>query len=110
MISVLIIACPCALGLATPTSIMVGIGRGAQAGILIRDAEALEVAQKIEIVVFDKTGTLTVGKPQVIKLAHVNDKFKMRNEEFLFAIENLSHHPLASAITAYLNKKVKSQI
>ena len=70
-VAVLIIACPCALGLATPMSIMVGVGRGAQAGVLIRDAEALERMEKVDTIVVDKTGTLTEGKPSVTSIATV---------------------------------------
>jgi Cu+-exporting ATPase len=97
-ISVLIIACPCALGLATPMSIMVGMGRGAQAGILIKNAEAIERFEKVNILVVDKTGTLTVGKPTVktiIAAQNINEK------EILFyaaSLENNSEHPLAGAI------------
>lgn len=97
-VSVLIIACPCALGLATPMSIMVGIGRGAQIGVLIRDAEALERMEKVDTVVVDKTGTLTEGKPQVTKLVPANgfsDEDLMR---FAGSLEKGSEHPLAHAI------------
>ena len=73
-VAVLIIACPCALGLATPMSIMVGVGRGAQAGVLIRDAEALERMEKIDTLVVDKTGTLTEGKPSVTAIATVKGR------------------------------------
>lgn len=97
MIAVLIIACPCALGLATPTSIMVGIGRGAQAGILIKDASVLEVAGKVNTVVFDKTGTLTEGKPAVQELVMKQDV-----KQALASIEKLSAHPLAVAVVQHL--------
>ncbi|MGM0639043.1 MAG: copper-transporting P-type ATPase [Pseudomonadota bacterium] len=97
-VSVLIIACPCALGLATPMSIMVGIGRGAQSGVLIRDAEALERMEKVDTVVVDKTGTLTEGKPRVTKLVPA----EAFNEEDLMrlagGLEKGSEHPLAHAI------------
>lgn len=99
-VSVLIIACPCALGLATPMSIMVGIGRGAQSGVLIRDAEALERLEKVDTVVVDKTGTLTEGKPQVTKLVAAEgftDEDLMR---FAAGLEKGSEHPLAHAILA----------
>ncbi|HSG92961.1 MAG TPA: copper-translocating P-type ATPase, partial [Methylotenera sp.] len=97
-VSVLIIACPCALGLATPMSIMVGVGRGAQSGILIRDAEALERMEKVDTVVVDKTGTLTEGKPQVTKLVTVNGLSKEDLMRFAGGIEKGSEHPLAHAI------------
>jgi P-type Cu+ transporter len=97
-VSVLIIACPCALGLATPMSIMVGVGRGAQAGVLIKNAEALERLEKVDTVVVDKTGTLTVGKPTVValKLAPgVNEETLLK---YAASLERESEHPLASAI------------
>lgn len=99
MVTVLVIACPCALGLATPTAIMVGIGKGAEAGILIRDAESLETARKINTIVLDKTGTITEGHPEVTAIAW------LRNDEALApqltALEKLSEHPLAAAIVAH---------
>jgi Cu+-exporting ATPase len=97
-VAVLIIACPCALGLATPMSVMVGIGRGAQAGILIRNAEAIEILEKITTVVVDKTGTLTEGKPRLTQVFPVNGVTK---DELLIAaasVEQNSEHPLAAAI------------
>ncbi len=97
-VSVLIIACPCALGLATPMSIMVGVGRGAQIGVLIRDAEALERMEKVDTVVVDKTGTLTEGKPQVTQLVTADgfsDEDLMR---YAAGLEKGSEHPLAHAI------------
>jgi len=97
-ISVLIIACPCALGLATPTALMAGIGRGASQGILIRNASALETACKINAVIFDKTGTLTTGKPVVTK----SEWFKEEEiyKQLLFSLEKRSGHPLAYAIAS----------
>jgi len=97
-VTVLIIACPCALGLATPMSIMVGVGRGARSGILIRDAEALERMEKVDTLVIDKTGTLTEGKPKVVAIVAA-DGFE-RNELLRFAasVERASEHPLAFAI------------
>ena len=97
-VSVLIIACPCALGLATPMSIMVGVGRGAQAGVLIRNAEALERLEKVDTLAIDKTGTLTEGKPKVTALAaadgvDVNDMLRLAA-----SVERASEHPLARAI------------
>jgi len=103
-IAVLIIACPCALGLATPMSIMVGVGKGAKHGILIKNAEALEVAHKLTTLIFDKTGTLTLGKPQVQNLM-VLPELSASEQKHLFQathkLETLSHHPLAAAIVAY---------
>src|SRR5690606_27337275 len=95
------IACPCALGLATPTAIMVGIGKGAEQGILIKDAESLEVAKKINAVVLDKTGTITEGKPSVTDLKWIADKTK-ELQNILFSIEKSSEHPLADAIVNHL--------
>ncbi|MDD5693080.1 MAG: heavy metal translocating P-type ATPase [Patescibacteria group bacterium] len=94
-IAVMVIACPCALGLATPTAIMVGTGKGAEKGILIKSGEALETAQKVNVVVFDKTGTLTKGKPEVTDIFSEN-----RKETLILAasLEKLSEHPLADAI------------
>ncbi len=97
-VSVLIIACPCALGLATPMSIMVGIGRGAQSGVLIRDAEALERMEKVDTVVVDKTGTLTEGKPQVTKIVPAEGFSDEDVMHFAGGVEKSSEHPLAHAI------------
>ncbi len=97
-VSVLIIACPCALGLATPMSIMVGVGRGAQGGVLIRDAEALERLEKVDTVVVDKTGTLTEGKPQVTRLVPAGAYREDELLRFAGALEKGSEHPLAYAI------------
>jgi Cu+-exporting ATPase len=97
-VSVLIIACPCALGLATPMSIMVGTGRGARAGVLVKKAEALEVLEKVNVIVVDKTGTLTEGKPRLqktISLSGVDEKDVLR---FAASLEKSSEHPLAAAI------------
>jgi Cu+-exporting ATPase len=99
-ISVLIIACPCALGLATPMSIMVGVGRGAQAGILIRDAEALERLEKVDTIVIDKTGTLTAGKPKVIAIRPAAAMTERRVLELASSVERLSQHPLGAAIVS----------
>ncbi|WP_168012074.1 heavy metal translocating P-type ATPase [Halomonas salinarum] len=97
-VSVLIIACPCALGLATPMSIMVGVGRGAQAGVLIRDAEALERLEKVDTVVVDKTGTLTEGKPRVTELVTAGDFDERELLQLAAGLERGSEHPLAQAI------------
>jgi Cu+-exporting ATPase len=97
-VSVLIIACPCALGLATPMSIMVGVGRGAQAGVLIRNAEALERMEKVDTLVLDKTGTLTEGKPRVIDVIPTAHWASDDILHLAASLEALSEHPLASAI------------
>ena len=98
-VTVLIIACPCALGLATPTAIMVGIGKGAEQGILIKDAESLEIAKKIDTIVLDKTGTITEGKPVVTDA--VWDTQDKCLQAVFYALERCSEHPLASAVVHY---------
>ncbi|NKB81440.1 MAG: heavy metal translocating P-type ATPase [Nitrospirales bacterium] len=103
-VTVLIIACPCALGLATPTAIMVGMGRGAEQGILIRDAEALETAHGLDTIVFDKTGTLTLGMPRVTDVISPN----MDQRELLYlaaSVECRSEHPLAQAIVEWAKEE-----
>ena len=100
LVTVLIIACPCALGLATPTAIMVGIGKGAERGILIKDAESLERARRVNAVVLDKTGTVTEGHPQVTSLCWKNED--ERPAAAFYELEKLSEHPLAEAIVRYL--------
>jgi heavy metal translocating P-type ATPase len=97
-VSVLIIACPCALGLATPMSIMVGVGRGAQAGILIKNAEALERLEKIDTLVIDKTGTLTEGKPKVVAVIPAEGFDEAQVLQIAASVERGSEHPLAAAI------------
>lgn len=97
-VAVLIIACPCALGLATPMSIMVGTGRGASAGILIKNAEALEIMEKVDTLVVDKTGTLTEGKPKLTSVYALNDFVEQDILRFAASLEQVSEHPLASAI------------
>jgi P-type Cu+ transporter len=104
-VAVLIIACPCALGLATPMSIMVGVGRGAQAGVLIRDAEALERMEKIDTLVVDKTGTLTEGKPSVTAIATVKGGDENELLGLAASVEKASEHPLAAAIVAEAEKR-----
>jgi copper-(or silver)-translocating P-type ATPase len=101
LITVLIIACPCALGLATPTAIMVGIGKGAEKGILIKDAESLEIAKTINTVVLDKTGTITEGKPTVTGILWLNNDDATKN--ILYSLEKSSEHPLSNAVTQYFN-------
>ena len=100
-ISVLIIACPCALGLATPMSIMVGVGRGAQSGVLIKNAEALELMHQVDTLVIDKTGTLTEGRPQVKQVIVCNGFTHDEVVSHALVLEALSEHPLAKAILSY---------
>jgi Cu+-exporting ATPase len=104
-VSVLIIACPCALGLATPMSIMVGTGRGATAGVLVRDAEALEVMERVDTLVVDKTGTLTEGKPRLVSV--VGDEATLR---LAAALERASEHPLAAAVVAGARERGIAQL
>jgi len=105
MVAVLIIACPCAMGLATPTAIMVGTGKGAERGILIRDAESLETAHKINTIIFDKTGTLTKGKPEVTDVIPVDAISKDELLTLAGSIEKGSEHSLAEAIVKYAQEK-----
>jgi Cu+-exporting ATPase len=99
-VAVLIIACPCALGLATPMSIMVGVGRGAQSGVLIKNAESLEVMEKIDTLVVDKTGTLTEGKPRLVSVSPVDGLDEKQLLRLAASLERGSEHPLAAAIIA----------
>ncbi|WP_080903650.1 heavy metal translocating P-type ATPase [Parabacteroides sp. Marseille-P3160] len=103
LVTVLVIACPCALGLATPTAIMVGIGKGAENGILIKDAESLELSRKINAVVLDKTGTITEGVPQVTNVFWLHPE--QADAAMLVALEIRSEHPLADAIVSYYPDK-----
>jgi len=105
MITVLVIACPCALGLATPTAIMVGVGRGAENGILIKDAESLEQAKNINAIILDKTGTITEGKPQVVDIVWKKEVNIPELSSLLFSLESQSEHPLADAIAQYFQSK-----
>ena len=105
MVTVLVIACPCALGLATPTAIMVGIGQGARHGVLIKDAQSLELARKVNMVVLDKTGTLTEGKPEVHEILWKEGQDKKRLQDILYSMESASGHPLAEAVCRYLEGK-----
>lgn len=102
IVTVLIIACPCALGLATPTAIMVGIGKGSDNGILIKDAESLETAHKVNVVVLDKTGTITLGEPVVQGMVWRKDLFADKYMRLLHGIEKSSDHPLAAPVVRYL--------
>ena len=104
-VAVLIIACPCALGLATPMSIMVGVGRGAQAGVLIKNAEALERMEKVDTLVVDKTGTLTEGKPKVVAIVPVGGLSENDALRFAASVEQASEHPLARAIVDAAKEK-----
>lgn len=98
-VTVLVIACPCALGLATPTAIMVGVGKAAEQGILIKDAESLELAKKINAIVLDKTGTITEGKPKVTAIKWLKED--TTSKQILLSIEKQSEHPLAEAVVNY---------
>jgi Cu+-exporting ATPase len=104
-VAVLIIACPCALGLATPMSIMVGTGRGAHAGVLIKNAEALEILEKVDTLVLDKTGTLTEGKPRVTAMIPAGAHSEQELLQFAASVERASEHPLAAAILAVAKEK-----
>ncbi|QEK50946.1 copper-translocating P-type ATPase [Pedobacter aquae] len=107
MVTVLVIACPCALGLATPTAIMVGIGKGAEQGILIKDAEALEAGHQVNAIILDKTGTITAGHPQVQQVLWSKAALNKLEtyEAVLLAMEQQSEHPLAEAIISHLKQK-----
>jgi Cu2+-exporting ATPase len=110
MVTVLVIACPCALGLATPTAIMVGMGKGAHNGILIKDAESLERIHKVNAVVLDKTGTITVGKPAVREIIwNLSGPDRQQAEAVLYTLEMHSAHPLASAVADYLKHDMKDK-
>lgn len=108
-ISVLVIACPCALGLATPTALMVGMGKAAQHHILIKDAESLELAHQVNAIAFDKTGTLTIGQPKVTRIEWLNEEAK-KQSELLVAIEKHSEHPLAEAIVSAFEGELSGEI
>lgn len=100
-VTVLVIACPCALGLATPTAIMVGVGKGAEKGILIKDAESLELAKKVDAIILDKTGTITEGRPEVTGIKWLNNDDTTKG--ILVSIEKKSEHPLAEAVVKHLD-------
>jgi Cu2+-exporting ATPase len=103
LVTVLVIACPCALGLATPTAIMVGVGKGAENGILIKDAASLEQAYKVNAIILDKTGTITEGKPEVTAWLWISEGAALRS--ILYALESRSEHPLAEAIISKLKSE-----
>ncbi len=105
-VAVLIIACPCALGLATPMSIMVATGRGATAGVLIKDAQAIETLEKVDTLVVDKTGTLTLGKPQVQSITALQGYTEIEVLQLAASLERGSEHPLAEAVVTAAKKKV----
>ena len=105
LVTVLVIACPCALGLATPTAIMAGVGKGAENGILIKDAESLELAKKVNAIVLDKTGTVTEGKPEVVSIQWKTAAAEKELSGLLFSIEQQSEHPLAEAVVRYFKQK-----
>jgi Cu2+-exporting ATPase len=110
-VTVLVIACPCALGLATPTAVMVGVGKGAENNMLIKDAESLELAHKVNAVILDKTGTITVGKPEVTDLLwNTTGNKDGYLKSVLYSLEQLSEHPLAAAVVNYLKEAGASPV
>lgn len=104
-VGILVIACPCALGLATPTAIIVGVGKGAREGILVKDAASLEKLHKVNVVVVDKTGTLTRGKPEIVSVQNISDKSDDEIIALCASLENRSEHPIAHAIVSYAQEK-----
>lgn len=110
LVTVLVIACPCALGLATPTAIMVGVGKGAEHGILIKDAESLERAYKLDSIILDKTGTITQGKPEVIAIKWKDSVDVSALTAILYSMESQSEHPLAEAVTQYFAEQKVAKI
>jgi Cu2+-exporting ATPase len=104
-IAVLIIACPCALGLATPMSVMVGVGKGAQEGVLIKDAESLEKMNKVDVLIIDKTGTVTEGKPSVEKIVSISNYSENDLTQFVASVNKQSEHPLAEATVRFAKEK-----
>ena len=107
-VTVLVIACPCALGLATPTAIMVGVGKGAEKGILIKDAESLELAKKVDAIILDKTGTITEGRPEVTGIQWLNNDDATK--DILLRIEKQSEHPLAEAVIKHFENENFSKV
>lgn len=110
MVTVLVIACPCALGLATPTAIMVGMGKGAENGILIKDAESLETAHKLNVIVLDKTGTITEGRPEVTDIAWKDGLDTAMLSSVLYTMESRSEHPLGVAVTSFFKNIGTEQV
>jgi len=104
-VGVLVIACPCALGLATPTAIIVGVGKGAREGILVKDAATLEKLHKVRVIIMDKTGTITRGKPELMSLKNLSDKSDVEIVAILASLENKSEHPIAHAVVSYAKEK-----
>lgn len=104
-VSILVIACPCALGLATPTAIIVGVGKGAREGILVKDAATLEKLHQASVIVVDKTGTLTKGKPELVSLKNLSKKTDAEIVSILASLENKSEHPIAYAVVSYAKEK-----
>lgn len=104
-VGILVIACPCALGLATPTAIIVGVGKGAKEGILIKDAATLEKLHKVNVVIVDKTGTITLGRPTLVDIKNISNKTNEELLAILGSLENKSEHPIAKAILDYLQSK-----
>ena len=109
-ITVLVIACPCALGLATPTAIMVGVGKGAENNILIKDAESLELAHKVNAIILDKTGTITEGRPIVTDLVWVSNGGTAKEKQILYTLELRSEHPLAEAVVNNLKSELNTTL
>ena len=109
-VGVLVIACPCALGLATPTAIIVGVGKGAKEGILIKDAATLEKLHKVDTVIVDKTGTITIGKPTLVDIENMSDQTDASIVSILASLEKKSEHPIAGAIVNYAEgKKIETK-
>lgn len=110
-VTILVIACPCALGLATPTAVMVGIGKGAENGVLIKNAESLELVKKANAIVLDKTGTITIGKPQVSEVQYLSSSVeKEKLNSIIFSIEKISEHPLAEAVVSFFKESKELRV
>lgn len=110
MITVLVIACPCALGLATPTAIIAGIGKGAENNILVRDAESLERIHKMDALVLDKTGTVTMGEPSVEKAEWRSEEDRLKYADVLYSLEKVSEHPVGVSVAEYLKPSAKTVV